>query len=105
MTPVILLDFTTSADSSKFPESVLGLITPAERPVVHSAFRSDVDSLILPEDVVASSLFLGDLDLNILELEFVFDVADEAESVVKSAIVLLSGDVVVDGDSHLKAPF
>ena len=97
-------DLSSSADSSKFAESVLSLIAPAERPVVHRAVRRDVDSLILPEDVVASSLFLGDLYLNIVELEFVFDVADEAECVVKNAIVLLSGDVVVDGDSHLKAP-
>ena len=102
--PVIVFDFTTSAYSAKFSKSVLSLIAPAERPVVHSAIGRDVDSLILPENVVASSLFLGDLDLNIVELEFVFDVADEAESVVKSAIVLLSGDVVIDGDSHLKAP-
>ena len=69
-------DFSTSAYSTKFLESVLSLITPAERPVVHRAVRRDVDALILPEDVVASSLFFGDLDLNIVELEFVFDNAD-----------------------------
>ena len=97
-------DFATSADSTKFLESVLSLIAPAERPFVHRAVRRDVDLLILPEDVVASSLFFSNLDLNIVELEFVFDNADQALSAVKSAIVLLSGDVVVDGDSHLKAP-
>ena len=100
----MVIRFQANTDSSKFSESVLSLVAPAERPVVHRAVRRDVDSLILPEDVVASSLFLGDLDLNIVELEFVFDVADEAIGVVKSAEISLSSDVVIDSDSHLIAP-
>lgn len=100
----MVIDFTASANCSKFSESELSLITPSERPVVHFAGRRDVDAMAIPENVVASSLFFSDLDLDVVELEFVFDVADEAFFVVKSAKVALSSDVVVDGDSHLKAP-
>lgn len=70
--PVVIIDFTASADIAKLLESVLRLITPAERPVVHRAVGRDVDAVALPEDVVASSILLGDLDLDVVELKFVY---------------------------------
>jgi len=101
VTPVVgVIHFTTSTNSAKFRESILRLIEPTERPAGRSALAVEIDAVSLPFDVVALSLLLGYLDLNVVELGFILDSAHEAESVVESAPVSWKSDVVIDGDSH-----
>lgn len=101
VTPVVgVIHFTTSTDSAKFRESILRLVKPAERPAGRSALAVEIDAVALPFDVVSLGLLLGDLDLNVVELEFVLDSSDEAESIVESAPVSWKSDVVIDSDSH-----
>ena len=106
VTPVVIaLDFSASSDSTKLRESELRLIKPSERPARRSAVLVEIDAVALPFDVVALGLLLGDLDLNVVELEFVLDSSDEAESVVESAPVRRKSDVVIDSDCHKNSPF
>lgn len=105
MTPVVrVIHFTASTDSAKFRESVLRLVKPTERPAGRSAVLVEIDAVALPFDVVALSLLLGDLDLNVVELEFVLDSSYEAEFVIESAPVSWKSDVVIDSDSHSVGP-
>lgn len=105
VTPVVrVVDFSSSTNGAKLGESILRLIEPTERPARRSAVLVEIDAVALPFDVVALSLLPGDLDLNVVELEFVLDSSDEAERVVESAPVSGEGDVVIDSDSHKNSP-
>jgi len=85
----------------KFDESSLRLITPVLGPTRERAVWIDVNLLVLPEDIVASSAFTTDLNLKVVELKFVLDSAEIfARRRVEGAERRRKVDVVIDRNSH-----